>query len=101
MNEYQEALNCFTECWGCTKPEYYNDVMNKLRIEKERKELLQNLVDKATPKKPLKQEWGYNYQSYGGGYTSGECPDCGSSVGSGDNYCSRCSKKIDWSNEDD
>jgi|GEM_PF-3452764 len=84
MNKYQEALNCFTECWGCTKPEYYNDVMNKLRIEKERKKLLQNLVDKATPK-----EIHYMSADYG------TCPSCNGEVMNGDNYCIECGQRLE------
>ena len=90
MDKYQEALNCFTECWGCTKPEYYNDVMNKTRIREERIELLQKLVDKATPKK-LK-----NYR-----YFVGDCSNCGRAVIEDQEYCDQCGQKLDWSKEDD
>jgi hypothetical protein len=63
--------------------------------------LFTGLISKAIPKKPINQEWGYNYQSYGGDYTSAECPnvDCGRHVGSGDNHCSICGQVLDWSKD--
>ena len=70
MNKYQEALN-----------EMYAVLNDSERFCKH-KDLLQELVDKATPKKPDKNQ---------------EC-ECGVRlVRSIDKYCRICGQKIDWS----
>ena len=81
MNKYQEALD------------------RKVYVESEHYDekdinLLQELVDKATPKKP----YFLNY----GGYQIGnwKCPICDGFVAR-DNYCKYCGQALDWSDEDD
>lgn len=79
MNKYETALNGWK--WACR-----NGLIN---IVHER--TLQELVDKATPKKPYHGEWGYR------------CPTCGSiyvydyEYDREFDYCSNCGQKLDWS----
>ena len=84
MNKYQEALN-----------KLYNDACGyeyqKSSIKE--KELLQELVDKATPKKPL------NMIITQYGLSIGDCPICKGTVVQG-NGCAKCLQAIDWSNDE-
>lgn len=94
MNKYQEALNevrnC-ADCLGCTCKHV---------------DLLQELVDKAIPKKVValpKKEYGYTHK----------CPNCEQLVGTivmsrnnefspyieEDDYCCSCGQALDWSEE--
>ena len=55
------------------------------------KNLLQELVDKATPKKVEEP-----YKIKGEGLPVSECPNCTSFIRGG-NYCVHCGQAIDWS----
>lgn len=94
MNKYQEAFKSISD----NKYQYGTD---------EEWELLQELVDKATPKKPPKE-----YVVYGTYYI---CPSCGYLIETYSNmhdknykrvvintscYCSKCGQKLDWRNEE-
>lgn len=87
MNKYQEAykrLSSKTYQYA-DKESVYEDI-----------EILGELVDKATPKKPI------------GKHTNYKCPVCGKRVRSGkgsssftrDNICQACFQRLDWSEEE-
>lgn len=87
MNKYQKALDELSyplddsSCGGCKCGE--SDCHCKKRTAVV---TLQELVDKATPKKPV------DYK----------CPVCGNRVIDGfirDNICRKCFQRIDWSEE--
>jgi len=92
MNKYQEAINEIIETSG----EFLT------RQEKKSIEILQKLVDRATPKKPILE-----YVIDGSYY---KCSVCGALIlervmaesVNGDllkedcSYCSRCGTKVDW-----
>lgn len=88
-NKYQEALN------GLVKNIKIYTGLELSKQDKENLAILQELVDKATPKKPI------------GKHTDYKCPICGRRVRSGkgsssyqrDNVCQRCYQVLDWSNE--
>lgn len=99
MNKYQEAwdfikINFYDEEW--LESDAYSD------YKKESFRLMQELVDKATPKKP-------EYE--GDGYYKGEivydtwiCPSCGEryEVDYHDyEYCPKCGQHIDLGEEDE
>ena len=91
MNKYQEALNAIK-----TEPkmqDYYGDYINFFDKDDEDIALLQELVDKATPKKPI--------DSF--------CPICGSydievnivRIGwEKQKHCPDCGQAIDWSTDE-
>lgn len=71
----------------------------------ERVRVLQELVDKATPKKPLP-----NKKIEKGKYITWNCPNCNKYISSGyyypplrmaynHKYCCECGQKLDWSDE--
>ena len=78
MNKYQEALDTLTKSAGFTS------------------EILRELVDKATPKKAIKDEPSkIKYvQTY-------KCPNCKGGVsGEISRYCYHCGQALDWSDEE-
>ena len=91
MNKYQEALD-------------YAKKHLDSQLDLEKIEVLQELVDKVTPKKAVKLpeiEYGYTH----------ECPVCHQYVGTvceseeglyveENEYCCECGQKLDWSDED-
>jgi hypothetical protein len=81
MNKYQEALNRIAKYCG---------VNNGSMLEDDLK-TLQELVDKATPKKPIEEIDSYDDFDYSVDY----CPNCKNEVD--DTYCPACGQKIDWS----
>lgn len=83
MNKYQEALDSFERT--------YRNVTLDDDLTNEKRDTLQELVDKTTPMKPLKSEWdGYRL-----------CGNCNSIIVSTNqtlpNHCSSCGQKLDWS----
>lgn len=88
MKKYQEALDRFEEA-------FRNITLND-DLANERRDLLQELVDRATPMKPTKNDkanhdWNRVF-----------CPNCGQwllFIGAG---CANndCRQKIDWSDEE-
>lgn len=107
MNKYQESLNLIIKnschkkitCKECDFEKYCNS------IAKEKFDNLQELVDKATPKKPLP-----NKKIEKGKYITWNCPNCNKYISSGyyypplrmaynHNYCGECGQKLDWSDE--
>lgn len=105
MNNYQKALNNLkfpTDEWESNELQLAEN--NDMPIEYKEQEsidLLQELVDKATPKKAIKlkqKEHGYTH----------ECPTCHKYVGTivyddveHDDYCCSCGQRLDWGNEDE
>lgn len=88
MNKYKSALSDIM----CCIP------YGKLEVQEE---LLEELVEKATPKDVEKTEVNEL------GYTH-ECPSCGSYVGTihkgkvyEDRYCHMCGQRLWWGEEDD
>ncbi|WP_300628691.1 hypothetical protein [uncultured Thomasclavelia sp.] len=95
MNKYQQALNFL-----------YNTIKDNLisfdDTEKEAVEILQELVDKATPTKP--SYWGDGYDYEGNIiYDMYDCPKCGESYEidyEKYKYCPNCGQAIDWSDKE-
>ena len=101
MNKYQEALGFLKES------AYENYLRHYVQTSKEKvtlfksSEALQELVDKATPKKTINQSTPVVRQGY--------CPNCKGELrklGSrnevvleGQLYCSSCGQALDWSEE--
>ena len=88
MNKYQEALK------KLRKIEQTENTWD------ENCEVLQELVDKATPKEPIieSQDYGYSY-CY--------CPMCDANVGiethlyTHNKYCHYCGQALDWGTDDE
>jgi|LSQX01.2.fsa_nt_gb hypothetical protein len=124
MNKYQKALdylaeNSMYETVGRRGREFWKEVTHE-GIEAQ--ELLQELVDKAVPKRPKKvkrliRKLDYTYFEgiqYGFGYYV--CPNCSSTLGDAEElkinnfqdnynkdieYCRCCGQALDWSEEND
>ena len=84
MSKHQEALN-----------EMYAVLNDSNRFHKH-KDLLQELVYKATPIKPIENILGTG--KYLITYTH-ECLKCGEYLEVSNKYCSECGTEIDWSEE--
>ena len=78
MNKYQEELDTLTKSAVFTS------------------EILQELVDRATPKKAIKDEiQDIRY------ITKYICPKCGGKItGRVSDYCYHCGQALDWSDEE-
>lgn len=74
MNKYQEALNSAVNRWAPASSWA----------------ILKELVDKATPKKPMQKAAGRTV-----------CPNCERSIARevSPRYCSVCGQRLDWSEE--
>lgn len=101
MNKYQEALEYLTEeAYSNYFRKYVQTSKEKVTLFKS-SEALQELVDKATPKKPINQSIPVVRQGY--------CPNCKGELrklGSrnevvleGQLYCCSCGQRLDWSEE--
>lgn len=83
LNRYQEALNNVKRVY--VKSDHYDE---------EDIRLLQELVDKATPKKPIKSNNPlFDYMVF--------CPACNKSMSFKNYYCGSCGQAVDWSGEND
>ena len=90
MNKYQEALGFLKES------AYENYLRHYVQTSKEKvtlfksSEYLQELVDRATPKKPIQKAAGRTV-----------CPNCERSIARevSPRYCSVCGQRLDWSEE--
>ena len=98
MNKYQEALDYIN---GEAIQEITNSYFRKhktldgISFEEFDKNLtkIQELVDKATPKKPK------NMYTTSYGLSVGDCPICNGLVVEG-NGCAKCLQAIDWSKDE-
>lgn len=104
MNKYQEALD--NMCCGCYGGDDGRNGKDKYCSRYLR---LQELVDKATPKK-VSKKGAYKTYDEDFEYKHYKCPNCNKEiVVSGNwvmhynevNYCKHCGQKIDWSGKDD
>lgn len=106
MNKHQEAINELYK----QRAERYKVYQKHKDWSKEIKEYdkvgealetLQELVDKETPKKvKAKIMSDYAKCHYVQSYEIYVCPVCGLHLSPTQNYCDRCSQKLDWSDED-
>lgn len=100
MNKYEEALTKIKESIKSFHIRCNSEVP---KIEKERFELLQELVDKEKPKKPRYEGDGYDRRGIII-YDTWICPNCGKSYEVDfEEYerCPHCGQLIDWSKEDE
>lgn len=100
MSKYTEAIILVREMLNTTEP----NVMNHLAANRKLDHELQELVNKATPKKP-KEQLIDNYCRGIPGETSNEkelnyfCSNCNELVGDElfkYNFCPNCGQAIDW-----
>lgn len=89
MNKYQEALDRIKSQRVKVNSWEYRAFADK----NSDLDTLQELVDKATPKKPTNQ---YPIDLGLGNY--GDCRICNYGVNYQQNYCDNCGQKIDWGN---
>lgn len=96
MNKYQEAIILVREILNTTEP----NVMKHLAANRKLDHELQELVDKATPKKPVIT------------IHNGFCPNCHQAFGLERtkqamirpywlSFCPYCGQAIDWSTDDE
>lgn len=97
VNKYQEALEYLTE-------EAYSNYFRKyVQTSKEKvflfksAEALQELVNKATPKKP--KNW--KAERRVNGKVEFNCPVCNRIYNERVNFCASCGQAIDWSTDDE
>ena len=108
MNKYQEALNSIEE--KTTKIIEHWLPAIKIRYCGDEVDILRELVEKATPKKPIKNEMGkisFLDKLFGteDAYT---CPNCGNALlkhymneRQETRYCWDCGQALDWRVEND
>lgn len=109
MNKYKEALNhlvkvpCSNDYSNQSNKGYKEEKLkffNGIRVfEDDEKALsiLQELVDKETPKKPL--EFSSNITNSEDVYTFNACPNCRKYLYVSQKYCDVCGQALDWSEE--
>lgn len=103
MNKYQEALENIivyplkeecenSPCCQCSNEcDFYKSKLEDYEVLKE-------LVEKATPKKPTNIE---SHEKHDLLFVSGKCPVCRDWVNDSMSYCEHCGQKIDWGEEDE
>lgn len=86
MNKYKDALTYLRKSIVVTDHKQKERVNQCISV-------LQELIDKATPKKPT---------NCGKTIYIPACPYCRNVLGSTvDNHCRKCNQRIDWSEEDE
>ena len=96
MNKYQEALEYLTEeAYSNYFRKYVQTSKEKVTLFKS-SEYLQELVDRATPKKP--QKWTVGKLLLNRGFEF-NCPVCNIIYNERVNFCASCGQAIDWSEE--
>lgn len=99
MNKYQEVLDYINTfiCCKCEKPATEKGMPCKKCNDIEKVYLLQQLVDRETPKKV-----NYSYDGYADGIPvyDTECPGCGRSFDVLEEedykYCPFCGQRLNW-----
>lgn len=87
MNKYQKALDYFIRWLNPYEEDYNHDKYL------EHKKNLRELIDKATPKKPIR----FKNSIY---ISNPKCPICQTIPHTGNQkYCVECGQKLDWSDE--
>lgn len=93
----KEALDVLIDAKHCRNAEHEKQVNEAI-------EVLQELVDKATPKKVNNEENHYVFETYELSHVSGDCPNCGSTFYYDEyetlNYCQHCGQALDWSEDE-
>ena len=106
MSKYQESLNFIVENSCPQKTNCKECIMEKScnALVKPHLENLQELVDKATPKKVNNEENHYVFETYELSHVSGDCPNCGSTFYYDEyetlNYCQHCGQALGWSKDE-
>ena len=97
-NKFQEALDKVKSVPLFIEPKpdrngwtIYLEVSSIEEKNKTDIDVLQELVDKATPKKPNN----IIYNNFGMGERIGRCPNCGILVSQFQSHC-ECDQKLDW-----
>jgi transposase len=98
MNKYQEAFYRLTD-WFHSYIDNNGVKVQERHITKEyeeAKQTIKELVNKATPKKPIVLRSPSDYIAF-------ECPNCHHTTHSNFRrlYCGECGQKIDWGEDDD
>ena len=93
MNKYVKALNFIKGTLSAFHQRTNSEVPKK---ENEWLNTLQELTDKATPKKPTKIEI---VEAIDCLFIYGECPTCKCGVNDSEIYCPYCGQALDWSEE--
>ena len=91
MNKYQEALTTIKQCiYEASKETINPNELEEIKV-------LQELVYKATPKKPIER----HYEDEGEPeYIKVCCPaGCKVQVGNYYNFCPECGQALDWSDD--
>lgn len=92
MNKYQDALNLL-KSWAKKDRNAYSP--KHLKNINDCANILQETVDKATPKKtPCSKP--FNIPHLNIDITFGKCPTCGSSLAGQQAYCTKRGQAIDW-----
>ena len=93
----KEALDVLIDAKHCRNAEHEKEVNEAI-------EVLQELVDKATPKKVNNEENHYVFETYELSHVSGDCPNCGSTFYYDEyeilNYCQHCGQALDWGKDE-
>lgn len=100
MINYQKALDYLRMLERKENLFFTNQVAPQINCD-----VLQELVDKATPKKVKNKQDHYTYETYDYEYTSGNCPCCNNGIYCDELndtiYCPCCGQKIDWGFENE
>lgn len=93
MNRYQEALHFLSINEECNSTKCNECSIKTVCHKYSAINTLQELVDKETPKKPIKKNISNDDEDYD------YCPCCEEVSGSYQKYCDKCGQKLDWSDE--
>lgn len=92
MNKHRfafDTIKLWVKPWEVTEDVFEEGKPNR---KKQFLEIIEELVEKATPKKPKESDHA-PYHTF--------CGSCGGLVFDSHNYCSKCGQALDWSNDDE